>query len=284
MDTGVTRMKIGFHMPIARGFGWMQKEAEGLGCEVIQMFVKNPRSWAKKTWLEEEIEAFRPILREFTVVAHLSYLPNLAKIDQDERNIEGFIHEAELCTRLGVKSMVVHCGSRQEKEEGIKMTARAINTVTERYDITILLENAAGQGSSIGSSFVELAGIFEGVTHRERVFLCLDTAHLFEAGNDVRLSMTWDGIVKAVTRYFGPGKIMFFHLNDSKTGLGSRVDRHWHIGKGEIGTAAFKIIVNDKRFAHLAGVMETPKTGNMDEENMKTIKSLLPPLMSRSLS
>jgi deoxyribonuclease IV len=277
-------MKIGFHMSIAKGFEQVHKEAKRLGCDVIQIFVKNPRSWTRKSWSEEDRETFGPILRDFTVIAHLSYLPNLARIDQDERNLEGFLHEAQLCVQLGIGSMVVHCGSRPDKEKGIAMIARAVDQVMARHDIAILLENASGQGSAIGSGVEELARIYEAATCKERLFLCLDTAHLFEAGYDVRLKRTWESIVKEVATNLGPDRIRFFHLNDSKTGLGSRVDRHWHIGRGEIGTNAFKFVLNNKRFAHLSGVMETPKTGNMDEENMKTMRSLLSPLVSRPFS
>jgi len=277
-------MKIGFHISIAGGFGQAHREAKRLHCDVIQIFVKNPRSWAQKSWQDEEVEAFGRLLSGIPVFAHLSYLPNLAKIDEDERHIKGFIHEVRLCCELGIPAIVVHCGSRKEREKGIAMTAQAVNEVLERFDIRILLENASGQGSSIGRNISELAGIYERVERKEKVFLCLDTAHLFQSGYDIRQKRIWNGLIGDIDRNIGKGKIMFFHLNDSSTAVGSRVDRHWHIGKGELGIEFFRFLLNDKRFAHLAGVMETPKMGKMDVKNMKVMRSLLSPLVSRSSS
>lgn len=277
-------MKIGFHISIAGGFEKARKEARRLHCKVIQIFVKNPRSWAQKTWQDEEIEAFRRLSSGIPVFAHLSYLPNLARIDEDERHMKGFIHEARLCRELGIPAIVVHCGSRKEREKGITMTAQAVNEVLERFDIEVLLENASGQGASIGRNIDELAGIYGRVERKEKVFLCLDTAHLFQSGYDIRQKRVWNGLIGDIEKSIGKGKIMFFHLNDSSTAAGSRVDRHWHIGKGELGIEFFRGLLNDKRFAHLAGVMETPKMGKMDVKNMKVMRSLLSPLVSRSSS
>lgn len=277
-------MKIGFHMSIAGGFDEARREAKRLHCEVIQIFVKNPRSWAQKIWPDEEIAAFKRLSSEVPVFAHLSYLPNLAKIDEDERHMKGFVHEVRLCCELGAHSIVVHCGSRIERGKGIAMTARAVSEVLERFDIEVLLENASGQGASIGRNIDELAGIYERIARKEKVFLCLDTAHLFQSGYDIRQKRVWNGLISEIEKSIGTKKIMFFHLNDSFTAAGSRVDRHWHIGKGRLGIEFFRFLLNDKRFAHLAGVMETPKMGKMDIRNMKVMRSLLSPLVSRSSS
>jgi deoxyribonuclease IV len=277
-------VKLGFHMPVSKGFEAVSRDAKRLSCEVIQIFVKNPRSWERNVWGDNALEAFRALSGELPVFAHLSYLPNLARIDEDRRNMEGFKHEVELTLQLGIRSLTVHCGSRANRDLGIAMTASALNRALKEYDVSLLLENASGQGNAIGRDLDELQLIFEKVERKEKVFLCLDTAHLFEAGYDVRKKRTWRDIITKVERCFGKDKIALFHLNDSKTPLASRVDRHWHIGRGEIGTSAFKILLNEKRFAHLYGIMETPKMGMMDEENMKTMRSLLSPLMSRSSS
>jgi deoxyribonuclease IV len=272
-------MKIGFHLSIGKGFAETQKQARRLGCEAVQVFVKNPRAWKGKEWGEEEREACRRLGAEFTLFAHLSYLPNLARIDGDRKNLEGLLAEAEICGQLGIDSLVVHLGSRQDREKGCAVTAEAINRVLSEYPISILMENSSGQGNSVGRDIAELVAIYQAVAFRERVSLCLDTAHLHEAGYDLSDPSALDGIIGEVEGAFGPGKIGLFHLNDSKTGVGSRVDRHWHIGRGSIGLEAFRILVNDKRFAHLCGVMETPKMGMMDEENMKTMRSLLSTLV-----
>jgi apurinic endonuclease APN1 len=272
-------MKIGFHISIAKGFDWTLKEARRLGCEVVQIFIRNPRSWKMKTWSVDDRSAFMELSEAIPVFAHLTYLPNLAKIDEDEKHMKGLIHEAELCKDLSLKAMIVHCGSRKNKQKGIEMVSKAINHVIHQYGIHILMENSAGQGSSIGKNIDELFGIYELVESKENVSLCLDTAHLFSSGYEIRTPKAWNTIISEIEGRFGQGKIGFFHLNDSKTDLGSRVDRHWHIGKGVIGADAFKIILNDKRFNNVMGVMETPKVDNMDEENMKIMRSLLSPLV-----
>jgi deoxyribonuclease IV len=277
-------MKLGFHISIGKGFDETVEEARRLGCEAVQIFVKNPRAWKVKEWGEEERAACRRLGEQFTLFAHLSYLPNLARIDADRKNLEGLLAEAALCGQLGINSLVVHLGSRQEREIGCAMTAEAINRVLREYPLRILMENSSGQGNGLGRDIAELAAIHDGVAFKERVALCLDTAHLYQAGYDLSNRAAWDGIVNEVERTFGSGKIGLFHLNDSKTSVGSRVDRHWHIGQGSIGLEAFRILLSDKRFAHLCGVMETPKMGMMDEENMKTMRSLSSSLVPCSAS
>lgn len=277
-------LKIGFHMSISNGFDRTLKEAKRLHCEAIQIFLKNPRSWEHKNWKDEDVAAFQRLKVKMAVMGHLSYLPNLAKIDEDERNLKGFVHEVELCERLGLGRLVVHLGSRPDKQKGIVMIARAINYVLDRHDIDLFLENSSGQGASIGKNVKELVSVYERIERKSKIFLCIDTAHLFQAGYDIKNGRVWNAFVKDLKKGFGENKIGFFHLNDSRTPAGSRVDRHWHIGKGEIGTGFFRSLLHDKRFAHLEGVMETPKMGNMDKENMRTMRSLLSPLMSRSLA
>ncbi len=272
-------MRIGFHVSIAKGLRHTYHEAKRLGCEVIQIFVKNPRGWARKEWSDEDRDTFTHLFHDLSVVAHLSYLPNLARVDEEPKNLSGLLHEAELCAELGIDRMVVHCGSRQDMKKGISVAAGAVKKVLRNSPISVLLENSAGQGSVIGKSIEELARIFDAVGEPDRVGFCLDTAHLFQSGHDVRRRSVWKRIFSEIERLCGPDSIRFFHLNDSKTTLGSNADRHWHIGKGEIGLACFRYLINEKRFAHLGGVMETPKMGNMDEENMKTMRSLSSPLV-----
>jgi deoxyribonuclease IV len=273
-------MKIGFHLSIGKGFAGVLAEAERLGCEAVQVFVKNPRNWGEKKWGVEEREACRRLGDTCTLFAHLSYLPNLARIDGDPKNLGGLRLEAGLCGTLGIESLVVHVGSHEDRAKGLAVTAEAINRVLDEFPVRILMENASGQGNGLGRDLDELTEIYRRIACRERVALCLDTAHLFHAGYDLSKKRVLDRIVNQVERGFGPDKIGLFHLNDSKTNLGSRVDRHWHIGKGSMGLEAFRILVNDKRFAHLCGVMETPKMGMMDEENMKTMRGLSSPLVS----
>ena len=277
-------MRIGFHLPIAKGFDQTLRRAQELGCEVAQIFVKNPRSWERKVWSDREREAFMRLAAAMPVVAHLSYLPNLARSDEDARNLSAFLHEAELCKEVGIERMVVHCGSREDIAKGIDAVTRAVSEALARSPLSILLENSAGQGKAIGKSVDELARICRAIGAPERVGFCLDTAHLFAAGYDVRLKAVWRSIASELETRCGPASVSFFHLNDSKTAMGSAVDRHWHIGKGEIGLRCFRYLVNEKKLAHLEGVMETPKMGKMDERNMKVMRSLLSPLVSRPSS
>lgn len=277
-------MKIGFHVSIAQGFDATLEKALKLQCEAIQIFVKNPRSWMQRTLSDKDIEAFGRLSAVLPVYAHLSYLPNLAKIDEDERNLKGFLHEASLCARLGIKYLVAHPGSHQDKIKGALTTARAVNTLHDTHDITVLVENTAGQGSALGTTIEELARIYENVSNPDRTLVCLDTAHLFESGYKITERGGWNSFLRDFDRLLGTDKIGFFHLNDSKTPAGARADRHWHIGEGEMGLKFFRQLLKDKRFAHLAGVMETPKMGNMDEVNMKVMRSLLPALVPRSPS
>ena len=277
-------MKIGFHLSISKGFGETLAEAKRLNCQAVQVFIKNPRSWQHKELADDHIEAFSRLSSAMPVYAHLSYLPNLAKIDEDERSLDGLLHEADLCTRLGARYLVVHPGSRSDRQKGMEMTARAVNMVHERCDITVLIENTSGQGNVIGSGAGELARIYEGVRDKDRAMFCIDTAHLFESGCDIRKRADWEGFLDEMEKGPGIGRIGLFHLNDSKTAAGTHADRHWHIGRGEIGLKFFRSLLKDKRFAHLAGIMETPKMGNMDKENMRVMRSLLPALVPRSSS
>ncbi len=272
-------MNIGFHLPIAKGFDHTLKEAQRLGCDVVQIFVKNPRSWKEKRLTDADRESFSRLARRVPVTAHLSYLPNLAKIDEEPRNMRALLHEASLCEELGIKRLVVHCGSRGDTKKGIRTIARAVDRVLGARDVSILLETSAGQGDTIGRSIPELAEIRNKVSERQRVYFCLDTAHLFSSGYNVKSRRVWKRVLKEIDEYAGREALAFFHLNDSKTIIGSRVDRHWHIGKGKIGLAAFRYLLREQKFAHLGGVMETPKMGNMDEVNMRTMRSLLPPLV-----
>jgi deoxyribonuclease IV len=276
-------MKIGFHLPISKGFDNTLREANRLGCEVVQIFLKNPRSWRQKRWREEELHKFSALKSAVSVYAHLSYLPNIARADEDSRNLEGFLHEVSLAAELGIESLVIHCGSHTDQKKGVEIAACAIDRALERYDISILLENAAGQGSTLGRDIPALGSIYKAVQRKEKVSLCLDTAHIYQSGYDIRRRKTWVRIVREIDEYLD-GRVRFFHLNDSKTTLGSNSDRHWHIGQGQIGSEAFRLLFKVQKFAHLAGVMETPKVGNMDDENMRVMKSLSSPLVPGSSS
>jgi deoxyribonuclease IV len=280
-----SHLKIGFHISIAKGFDWARQEAHRLHCDVLQLFVKNPRAWSEREWKPEERARFQRLSKEVMVFAHLSYLPNLARAKENALHMRAFVHEVESCIHLGIGSIVVHCGSSPAGgEETATAIGHAVDRVLQDYPISIVLENASGQGNSYGRTIGELARVFETVRCRDRLALCLDTAHLFQAGYNVRRRKTWDAIFGEVDRRLGKNKVALLHLNDSKTALDSKIDRHWHIGKGKIGLTAFRSILMDQRIASIPGVMETPKTGNMDEVNMGIVRSLLSPLVPGSSS
>ncbi len=166
-------MKIGFHLPIAKGLAHTHKRAAQLGCEVAQIFVKNPRSWAEKAWSAADIEAFGRLFRDLPVVAHLSYLPNIARCDEDPRNLAGLLHEADLCTQAGIETMIVHCGSRENVERGIESVARAVGRVLASFPLSVLFEHAAGQGTAIGKNLPELIAMRKRVQDNGRTVFCL---------------------------------------------------------------------------------------------------------------
>lgn len=269
-------------MSISEGFQRMKREFLKLGCEALQIFVVNPRSWKGKRWREEEVLFFKENFNSFPCFTHLSYLPNLAS--GRKKDLARFFEEIELSLELGIESIVVHPGSRKEKEEGMISLAKALDEALSTYDLNIFLENSAGDGNSLGSSIDELEKIFSLSRKREKLRICLDTAHIFQSGVDIRRKEVLDELIEKIKKVFGEGTLGLIHLNDSKTDLGSKVDRHWHIGMGRLGKETIREILNHPGLNDLCAVMETPKMGKMDEYNMSTVRELLLPLVPHSLS
>jgi deoxyribonuclease-4 len=219
-----------------------------------------------------------------SVFGHTGYLINLGAPASDNRDksIKSLIQEINFATDLGIPFLVLHPGAHlgTGEENCVKQIVAGLNEVfaaTKISPVRIALENTAGQGSCLGHKIEHLAAIFDHVKKPERLGVCLDTAHFFAAGYDIRSEKGWDAAIKEVDSLIGLKQILAFHLNDSKTDLGSRVDRHEHIGKGKIGREAFRHIVNDPRFKNSPGCLETPKTKDMHEdvENLAVLSSLL---------
>ncbi|MGQ9707305.1 MAG: deoxyribonuclease IV [bacterium] len=277
-------MRFGFHISIAGGFAKVRQRAEELGCDSIQVFTRTPRGWTATKLDENDVAKFRQDLRESgigPVFAHAPYLPNLAATNPSlkSRSMETIVNELNRCQVLGIDFLVVHCGKAMGSDErsAIRTVAEFLNCVLDRVKnrVMILLENTAGMGSEIGYRFEQIAEIIDQVTPKDRLGVTLDTAHSFEAGYDWRTRKAIDDTIRQFDEIIGLGRLYLVHLNDSKTGFGSRVDRHWHIGKGEIGLLGFKEIVNHPLLRNLPGIMETPRTGiNEDLENMRTVRSL----------
>ncbi len=277
-------MRFGFHISIAGGFANVRQRAEELACDSIQLFTRSPRGWSATKLDDVDVAKFRKDMKESKispVFAHAPYLPNLAATDTDlkKRSIETIADDLNRCAVLGIEFLVVHVGKAMGADEktALKRVAENLNRIINlaRNRVKILLENTAGMGSEIGYQFEQIAEIINQVEQQDRLGVTLDTAHSFEAGYDWRTRKAVDETLRRFDKTIGFGRLYLVHLNDSKTSFGSRVDRHWHIGKGEIGLAGFKEIVNHPLLKKLPGIMETPRTGIKDDlENMRTVRSL----------
>ncbi|UCE19092.1 MAG: deoxyribonuclease IV [Gemmatimonadota bacterium] len=278
-------MRFGFHISIAGGFSKVVERATALGCESIQLFSRNPRGWKYGPLDVDDVAQFRRDVEAAgigPVVVHMPYLPNLAhsKGEHFKKSVDSLIDDLKRCRELGAQYLVTHVGKRMDstEEEGVQSVVKALNTACKkvRNSVLVLLENTAGQGSEIGYTFHHIQEIIGNVDEPERVGVCFDTSHGFEAGYNVSTKVGLSKMLKEFDERIGLERLRVLHLNDSKTPLGSRVDRHWHIGQGEIGLEGFRRIVNHPKLKHLPGIMETPKKEEGDDErNMKTIRRLV---------
>jgi deoxyribonuclease IV len=277
-------MRFGFHISIAGGLSKVAERAEVRGCESIQLFSRNPRGWRYEALDKKEVEAFRSAVQSsgfYPVFLHLPYLPNIASPCSKfyPRSVESIAVDLKRAEQIGARYLIIHIGHRLDstEDEAIRAVSRGINEALEamRNSVILLLENTAGQGSEIGSTFEQIRRIVEGVEENERVGVCLDTAHCFEAGYDLSNK---EGIEQTLDHFestLGLSRLHLLHLNDSKTPLGSHKDRHWHIGEGHIGLAGFRYLVNHPLLGHLPGIMETPRQDTLEDlKNMKVIRSL----------
>jgi deoxyribonuclease IV len=253
----------------------------------MQIFTKNNNRWAAKPFTLDEVKGFRHKVEESglkNIVAHDSYLINLCATDKDmlKKSVEAFVDELTRCELLGIPYLNfhpgAHCGAGEA--EGIKIIAESINKAHEQtkdFEVSTMLELTAGQGSAVGYRFEHLQMIIDQIDESERMSVCIDTAHLFAAGYDFRTPETYKKTFKEFDDIIGLKKLKCFHINDSKKELGSRVDRHEHIGQGKIGLEGFRLLMNDKRFSGVPKILETPKGKEMleDIENLKVLKSLI---------
>ncbi len=274
-------------MSIAGGAPLALHRALEVGCNVLQIFVKNNNRWQGKPLSGEEVEAFRQIWSDSgirAIVAHDSYLINLAGSDEVlwQRSITAFLDEMERCERLGLSYLVAHPGSHRGRGErkGLERITRALDQIHERtsdYRVRIALETTAGQGTSLGYRFEQLRDILSGCRHPQKVGVCMDTCHIFAAGYDFRAQEDYLKTMEKFDHSVGLDKLQIFHVNDSKKELGSHVDRHEHIGEGKIGVSGFTWIVNDPRFVEVPKILETPKGKDLSEDrrNLEVLRSLI---------
>ena len=275
---------LGAHMSIAGGMPLAVSRAVETECRVLQVFVKNASRWEGRALPESECREFRDAVREAglaAVVAHDSYLINLASPDEDlwERSIAALTDEMERCDRLGLDRLVAHPGAHLGAGEraGVRRIAAALDRVLETAGdsgVGIVLETTAGQGSSMGHRFEHLRDLLAAAARPERLSVCLDTCHVFAAGYDIRDRESYERTFEEFDRVVGLDRLTVLHLNDSRRPLGSRVDRHAHIGEGEIGLEAFSLLVNDVRFEAVPKILETPKEEDGDRRNLARLRSL----------
>ena len=279
--------RFGAHMSIAGGLDQAVLRGQSIGCETIQIFMRNSNRWKANPRSEEELALYRETLAASgidPVVAHAIYLISLASPEERVRILSRAAYREELarCHEAGVPYLVLHPGSHRGEglEAGIARIAATISRAYDEhpeYTVVTLLENTAGQGDTIGRSFDELARIAEQVTDPARVGYCFDTAHALASGYDLRTPAGYAQTFDSFARTLGLDRLRCFHLNDSKADLGTERDRHQHIGKGHVGLEAFRLLVNDPRFAALPMLLETPKSDDLHEdvEGLALLRSLV---------
>jgi len=282
-------VKIGCHISIAGGIDNSIIRAVELDCNTMQIFSKNASTWREKVLKKDELERFKENLKNSNinpVFIHTAYLINLASPSEELffKSINAFLEEMKRADLLLTKPyLITHPGAHAGagEEYGIQRIVRALNIILEEstdlgLKTMILLEDTAGSGSHLGYTFSQLKRMMEGVKDRKRVGMCFDTCHAFAAGYDLSHQ---EGIIQTleeIDKYLGLEQLKVIHLNDSKFPLGSRKDRHMHIGKGYIGLEGFRIMVNHKDLKHLPFVLETPKHDEKDDlKNIALVKSLI---------
>lgn len=280
---------IGAHMSIAGGYHKAAVAAAGLGMTTVQIFTKNNAQWKAKPISEAEAEQFHAAIEAGNLkrpCSHASYLINLGSPNPElhQKSVDALMIELERAEQLGLVGVVLHPGTATgcEEQEGIEQVVRALNTVmaqTTTRDVEIWLESTAGQGASLGHRFEHLGAILNEMKEPSRYGICLDTCHLFAAGYPMGTPESYGETLSKFDEVVGLRWLRAWHLNDSKKALGSRVDRHDHIGEGLMGIEPFRLLLNDERMLGLPMYLETPKgmrgPDNLDAINLATLRGLL---------
>lgn len=279
-------MLLGAHISIAGGFDKVCVRGAEATCEAIQVFVKNNNQWNGRSLAAAECDAFKRDLKPNgirAVIAHNIYLSNFCatKPENLEKTIASTIDELQRCHQLGIPWLVLHPGSHLGMGEawGLAKAAGTLNLCLKETSACcsgVLLETTSGQGTNLGYKFEHLAEILRRVRSKKRMGVCLDTCHIFTAGYDIRTAAGWRKTMRQFDRIIGLDKLKAVHLNDSKKELGSRRDRHEHIGKGAIGIEGFRAIINDKRLKNIPGLLETPVEQDPQDniDNLNRLRAL----------
>jgi deoxyribonuclease IV len=278
--------ELGAHMSIAGGLHLALERGHALACGAVQVFVKNQRQWAAPPLGADEVRAFRAARRATGirwVFAHGSYLVNLANPEPTAwaRAVDVFTDELERAEALGLGCVAIHPGSHLGAgvEAGLARVAAAVGEALRRtrgYRVRIALENTAGGGGTLGRTFTELGAMLDRAGRARRVGVCLDTCHLFAAGYDIRTPVGYAAAMAQCAGAVGMERVLAFHLNDAKAPLGSGLDRHENIGRGELGLMPFRLLLNDARFTAIPKVLETPKEPEpaADRRNLAVLRRL----------
>jgi deoxyribonuclease IV len=275
---------LGAHISTKGGLSTVFERAAAIEASALALFAKNSNQWKGKALTEGDCIDFAARRTVAPIVTHASYLINLATTNPEfhSKSIAAMIDELDRAERLGIHAVVLHPGAHlgAGAEAAVDQIARSLDQIhaaIPNHRVVTLLETAAGQGSCVGCTFEELGRMLELVDDRRRVGICFDTCHVFAAGYDIRTASGYEATMDDLERHVGADAVGAFHLNDSKKGLGSRVDRHQHIGEGEIGLDAFAFLLNDERFRAIPKVIETPKTieTESDRKNLALLRSLL---------
>ena len=276
---------LGAHVSISKGVYNAPKRGRDLDCDAIQIFSKNQMQWQAKPFTEDDINKFRENVEKYEikdVVIHTSYLINIGSPEKEKlkKSQDALIDEFHRADQLGIPYIVLHPGSHMGKGEelGLGIIADSINyilDVTKDSNVMLLLETTAGQGSNLGYRFEHLAYLIDKTEQKERIGVCFDTCHVFAAGYDIRTKDAYEETMKKFDDTIGISNLKVFHLNDSKNDLGTRKDRHEHIGKGYIGLDGFRFLVNDERFNDRPMILETPGGEKYYKENLEVLRSLI---------
>lgn len=285
--TNATNPILGAHFSIAKGLHDAVYQAKSYGCNALQMFTRNATVWKERTVTPAEQERFEKAktdTRIHSIAAHTSYLINLASPDPKKHAMSQGALKQELirCTALKIPFCVLHPGAHMDSgiDNGLLKISESLNRIfskTGQSTTRLLLETTAGQGSGLGHTFEQLAEIMDRIEQKERIGVCLDTCHIFAAGYDIRTRETYQRTMNHFEAVLGLDRLFLIHVNDSKKDLGSRVDRHAHIGKGALGVDAFKHLLNDERLVHIPKLLETPKTEggiDWDQRNLDLLRSM----------
>jgi deoxyribonuclease-4 len=275
---------IGAHISTKGGLHTVFDRAAVINASALALFAKNSSQWKGKEMTDDDVALFSGKRNVRPVLTHASYLINLATTNEEfhRKSIAAMIDELQRAERLGAHAVVLHPGAHlgEGANAGIERIARSLNAIHAAIpDCTVvtLLETAAGQGSCVGCTFEELGQIIARVDDKTRVGVCFDTCHVFAAGYELRNRDDYERTIDALDAHVGIANVGAFHLNDSKKALGSRVDRHEHIGDGQLGLEPFRFLLNDARFRHIPKLLETPKPveHESDRRNLTLLRSLI---------